>query len=409
MSSNCRFCHAPLSLSLVDLGSTPLANSNLASEADKAREKHFPLHVMVCETCFLAQTTENVPAEDIFHDEYAYFSSFSSSWTEHARVYANDMIHRFNLDADSLVLEVASNDGYLLQHFVNLEIPVLGVEPAGNCAKAAEEKGVRTVVDFFNVSTAQKLVEEYGKADLTAANNVLAHVPDISDFIGGFQTILKPEGVATFEFPHLLNLINKVQFDTIYHEHYSYLSLVSVERILAKHELRVFDVQTLDTHGGSLRVFVCHKNASHAELSGLHDVRQAEQSAKLGEKGGYTGFPVRVAKVREDFLAFVAKAKHEGKSIAGYGAAAKGNTFLNFCGIGETDLSFVADRNTHKQGRLLPGIHAPIVDPSQINEAKPDYLLILPWNLADEISLQHEQIRNWGGKFVTAIPDLRVF
>ncbi|MFK8035837.1 MAG: methyltransferase domain-containing protein, partial [Hyphomicrobiales bacterium] len=254
MSSNCRFCHAPLSLSLVDLGSTPLANSNLVNEADIAREKHFPLHVMVCETCFLAQTTENVPAEDIFHDEYAYFSSFSSSWTEHARVYAHDMIHRFNLDSDSLALEVASNDGYLLQHFVNLKIPVLGVEPAGNCAKAAEKKGVRTVVDFFNVSTAKKLVEEYGKADLTAANNVLAHVPDISDFIGGFKAILNPEGVATFEFPHLLNLINKVQFDTIYHEHYSYLSLVSVERILAKHELRVFDVQTLSTHGGSLRV-----------------------------------------------------------------------------------------------------------------------------------------------------------
>lgn len=409
MSSKCRFCKNPLSLSLVDLGSTPLANSNLASEAEIANEKHFPLHVMVCSDCFLAQTTENIPAEDIFHDEYAYFSSFSKSWTEHARKYADEMIERFNLGTDSLVLEVASNDGYLLQHFVNLGIPVLGVEPAGNCAKAAEEKGVRTVVDFFNRHTAESLAKKNGKADLTAANNVLAHVPDISDFIGGFQAILKPEGVATFEFPHLLNLINKTQFDTIYHEHYSYLSLVSVERILSKHGMRAFDVQTLTTHGGSLRVFVCHENANHIETPGLVATRQAEQEARLAEDVGYAGFPTHVAKVKEDFLAFVAKANSEGKSIAGYGAAAKGNTFLNFCGVQAADLSFVADKNTHKQGRLLPGTHAPIVDPSHISEAKPDYLLILPWNLADEIAEQHKEIRDWGGKFVTAIPDLRIF
>lgn len=409
MISKCRFCKSPLSLSLVDLGSTPLANSNLASEAEIISEKHFPLHVMVCSDCFLVQTTENVPAEDIFHDEYAYFSSFSNSWTEHARRYANDMIERFNLDAASLVLEVASNDGYLLQHFVNSGIPVLGVEPAGNCAKAAEEKGVRTVVDFFDTQTAKNLVKENGKADLTAANNVLAHVPDISDFIGGFQALLKPEGVATFEFPHLLNLINKVQFDTIYHEHYSYLSLVSVERILSKHGMRAFDVQTLATHGGSLRVFVCHENANHAEMPGLLDTRQAEQEARLSKDIGYTGFPARVAKVKEDFLAFVEEAKSEGKSIVGYGAAAKGNTFLNFCGLQDKELSFVADRNTHKQGKLLPGTHARIVDPSYISEVRPDYLLILPWNLADEVAEQHKEIRDWGGKFVTAIPDLRVF
>lgn len=409
MNRKCRFCHSTLSLSLIDLGATPLANSNLSGEADKASEKHFPLHVVVCETCFLAQTTENVPAADIFHDEYAYFSSFSSSWTEHARQYAAEMTERFNLNSESLILEAASNDGYLLQHFVSQKIPVLGVEPAGNCAKVAEEKGIRTVVDFFNTGTAKRLVEKFGEADLTAANNVLAHVPDISDFIGGFKVALKPEGVATFEFPHLLNLIEKVQFDTIYHEHYSYLSMVAVERILSKHELRAFDVQLLKTHGGSLRVFVCHEQANYREEAGLLNVRAAEEKAKLADVSGYSGFPVRVAKIREDFLSFLSKAKAEGKSIAGYGAAAKGNTFLNFCGANVTDINFVADRNTHKQGRLLPGVHAPIVDPSQIDILKPDYLLILPWNLADEISQQHSEIRNWGGQFVTAIPELRIF
>lgn len=409
MSCKCRFCSAPVSLSLVDLGTTPLANSNLPSADYIADEKSFPLHVMVCEECFLAQTTEDVPADAIFHDDYAYFSSFSAGWVEHARKYTEAMTERFSLDENSLVVEVASNDGYLLQHFVNKNIPVLGVEPAGNCAEEAEKKGVRSVVDFFHQGTAERLVGEGYKADLTAANNVLAHVPDISSFIAGFKTILKPEGVSTFEFPHLLNLINKVQFDTIYHEHYSYLSLVSVEKILAKHGLRAFDVETLPTHGGSLRVFVCHQAASHQQTQGLADARAAEQAANLHTRTGYEGFTKHVEKVRDDFLAFLAKAKAEGKSVAGYGAAAKGNTFMNYCGLAQDDIAYVADRNIHKQGRLLPGIHAPIVDPDHISKTKPDYLVVLPWNIAEEVAKEHGYIRKWGGQFVTAIPELKIF
>ncbi|MCT4655455.1 MAG: class I SAM-dependent methyltransferase [Cohaesibacter sp.] len=409
MSCTCRFCSAPVSLSLVDLGTTPLANSNLPSADYIAEEKSFPLHVMVCEACFLAQTTEDVPADAIFHDDYAYFSSFSAGWVEHARLYTESMTERFGLDEDSLVVEVASNDGYLLQHFVKKGIPVLGVEPAGNCAEEAEKKNIPTVVDFFHKDTAERLVEQGYKADLTAANNVLAHVPDISSFIAGFKTLLKPEGVSTFEFPHLLNLIDKVQFDTIYHEHYSYLSLVFVEALLKKHGLRVFDVETLPTHGGSLRVFVCHEDASFGEMDGLLQVRASEQTAGLNDRTGYEGFTARVEKVRKDFLDFLAKAKAEGKSVAGYGAAAKGNTFMNYCGLARDDMAYVADRNVHKQGRLLPGIHAPIVDPDHIQETKPDYLVILPWNIAGEVAKEHGYIRDWGGQFVTAIPELKIF
>ncbi|MCV6574795.1 MAG: class I SAM-dependent methyltransferase [Cohaesibacter sp.] len=409
MTCYCRFCSSPVSLSLVDLGTTPLANSNLSSRDAIASEQSFPLHVMVCEQCFLAQTTEDIPADAIFHDDYAYFSSFSAGWVAHAKRYSEAMIQRFGLDQSSLVVEVASNDGYLLQHFVAKDIPVLGVEPAGNCAIEAEKKGVRSVVDFFHKGTAERLVSQGYQADLIAANNVLAHVPDISSFVAGFQVLLKADGVATFEFPHLLNLIDKVQFDTIYHEHYSYLSLVAVEGILAQHDLRVFDVEPLSTHGGSLRVFVCQKDAGFAEQQGLLAARAAEKAANLTNKAGYEGFTARVEKVREDFLAFLAKAKADGKSVAGYGAAAKGNTFMNYCSLAEEDITYVADRNIHKQGRLLPGLHAPIVDPSHIKDTKPDYLVILPWNIADEVAQEHGYIREWGGQFVTAIPDLKVF
>ncbi|MCV6546633.1 MAG: class I SAM-dependent methyltransferase [Cohaesibacter sp.] len=409
MTCRCRFCSAPVSLSLVDLGTTPLANSNLSSREAIAREQSFALHVMVCEQCFLAQTTEDIPADAIFHDDYAYFSSFSAGWVAHAKRYSEAMIQRFALDESSLVVEVASNDGYLLQHFVANNIPVLGVEPAGNCAIEAEKKGVRSVIDFFHKETAERLVKQGYKADLIAANNVLAHVPDISSFVAGFRVLLKADGVATFEFPHLLNLIDKVQFDTIYHEHYSYLSLVAVEGILAQHYLRVFDVEPLSTHGGSLRVFVCQKDADFSEQQGLLTARAAEKAANLTSKEGYEGFTARVEKVREDFLAFLAKAKADGKSVAGYGAAAKGNTFMNYCGLAEEDITYVADRNIHKQGRLLPGLHAPIVDPSHIKDTKPDYLVILPWNIADEVAQEHGYIREWGGQFVTAIPDLKLF
>jgi SAM-dependent methyltransferase len=398
-----------LSLSLVDLGTTPLANSNLRSKDDIASERTFPLAVMVCENCFLAQTTENVPADAIFHDDYAYFSSFSPSWVEHARRYAETMTGRFSLGATSLVVEVASNDGYLLQHFVGAGIPVLGIEPAGNCAREAEARGVPTLVDFFGRKTAEQVVKEKGQADLAAANNVLAHVPDISDFIAGFKALLKPKGVVTFEFPHLLNLIALTQFDTIYHEHYSYLSLTSVERILARHGLVVFDVEQLPTHGGSLRVFAGHAEAGWSEQPGLRTVRAAEAAAHLGDPTGYRGFTAKVEKVRDDFLRFLVQAKAEGKTVAGYGAAAKGNTFMNYCRLSERDIVFVADRSPHKQDRLLPGVHAPIVDPDLIRQTKPDYVVILPWNLAREIEQQVSYIREWGGRFVTAIPELRVF
>jgi len=407
--TKCRFCSTPLSLSLVNLGMTPLANSNLRSRDDIPTEKAFPLHVMVCEKCYLAQATETVPADAIFHDDYAYFSSFSSSWVEHARQYCEMMRHRFGLDESSLVIEVASNDGYLLKHFAKAGIPVLGIEPAGNCAAEAELRGVPSMVAFFGSALGERLVSEGRQADLMAANNVLAHVPDISDFVKGFSIALKPEGVVTFEFPHLLNLINLVQFDTIYHEHYSYLSLIAVETILRSHRLRVFDVQQLPTHGGSLRVFACREEASHAEQPGLFAVRAAEKQARLDERGGYEGFTARVEKVREDFLAFLAEAKRAGKTVAGYGAAAKGNTFLNYCGLGEGDIAYVADRNVHKQGRLLPGVHAPIVDPEKIMETKPDYVVILPWNLAGEVEQQLAPIRDWGGRFVMAIPELKIF
>ncbi|WP_318909721.1 class I SAM-dependent methyltransferase [Shinella zoogloeoides] len=409
MMTTCRFCSTPLSLSLVNLGMTPLANSNLRSRDDISTEKAFPLHVMVCEKCYLAQTTETVPADAIFHDDYAYFSSFSSSWVEHARQYCEIMRHRFDLDESSLVIEVASNDGYLLQHFAKAGIPVLGVEPAGNCAAEAELRGVPSMVAFFGSALGERLVSEGRQADLMAANNVLAHVPDISDFVKGFSIALKPEGVVTFEFPHLLNLINLVQFDTIYHEHYSYLSLIAVETILRSHRLRVFDVQQLPTHGGSLRVFACREEASHAEQPGLFAVRAAEKHARLDERAGYEGFTAKVEKVREDFLAFLGEAKRAGKTIAGYGAAAKGNTFLNYCGLGADDIAYVADRNVHKQGRFLPGVHAPIVDPEKIMETKPDYVVILPWNLAREVEQQLAPVRDWGGRFVTAIPELKIF
>ncbi|MCM5557654.1 class I SAM-dependent methyltransferase [Pleomorphomonas sp. JP5] len=409
MSHHCRFCSAPLSLPLVDLGTTPLANSNLRSRDDITGERSFPLAVMVCESCFLAQTTENVPADAIFHDDYAYFSSFSPSWVEHARRYAEAMIGRFSLGKDSLVVEVASNDGYLLQHFVGAGIPVLGIEPAGNCAREAEERGVPTLIDFFGKATAVRVAKGKGQADLAAANNVLAHVPDISDFIAGFKALLKPKGVVTFEFPHLLNLIALTQFDTIYHEHYSYLSLTSVERILARHGLVVFDVEQLPTHGGSLRVFAGHAEAGWGEEPGLLTVRAAEAEAHLGDPTGYRGFTAKVEKVRDDFLRFLAKTKTEGKTVAGYGAAAKGNTFMNYCRLSESDIAFVADRNPHKQGRLLPGVHAPIADPDLIGQTKPDYVLILPWNLSSEIEQQLGFIRDWGGQFVTAIPSIRIF
>ncbi len=404
----CRFCGASLTTSFVDLGETPLANSYLTEEdAAAGRDRRYPLHARVCGECFLVQVDEPVRPEAIFSD-YAYFSSFSASWIEHARRYAEAMIAPLSLGPRSLVVEIASNDGYLLQHFIAAGISVLGVEPAANVAAAATAKGVPTEVAFFGRATAERLAGRGVRADLVAANNVLAHVPDIRDFVAGFARLLKPEGVATFEFPHLLNLIRETQFDTIYHEHFSYLSLVAVEKIFAATGLHAFDVEEIPTHGGSLRLFACRADASRRATPRLADLRAKEREAGLEGLDAYRGFAPRVEAVKRSFLAFLAQARAEGKSIAAYGAAAKGNTFLNVCGVGKSDIVCVFDRSTAKQGKLLPGSHIPILAPERIGEIKPDYLVVLPWNLIEEIKASMGRIAQWGGRFVTAVPETRV-
>ncbi len=404
----CNFCGAELVDTFVDLGEMALANSYLDNSGLAKAEPAYPLHARVCRSCFLVQVEAAVPAEEIFTD-YAYFSSYSESWIAHARAYAAMAANRFELGPDSLVAEVASNDGYLLKHFMAAGIPVLGIEPAANVAKVAEENGVRTEVAFFGKETAERLRGEGLAADLMAANNVLAHVPDLNDFVGGFPILLKPDGVLTFEFPHLLNLINQVQFDTIYHEHFSYLSLLAVEKTLGAHGLAVFDVEELPTHGGSLRVYARHKDSTrHADGPGLNSVREKERNAALDQLGAYAGFEPRVMAVREALLDFLHAAKAEGKTVAAYGAAAKGNTLLNYCGVNTDLIPFVVDRSPAKQGHYLPGSHIPIFAPEKIAGEKPDYVLILPWNLRDEIMSEMAYVRDWGGQFVTAIPELRI-
>lgn len=409
MPHNCRFCSTPLKTVFADLGSTPWSNSFLEPTDEAiARERAFPLKAMVCSECLLVQTTETVPADEIFTDGYAYLSSFSTSWLEHARRYADAMTERFGLGTTSQVVEIASNDGYLLQYFVARGVPVLGIEPAANAARLAEERKVPTEIAFFGRETATALVDRGIRADLTAANNVLAHVPDIADFVGGFAILLKPHGVATFEFPHLLRLIEGVQFDTIYHEHYSYLSLAAVERIFESSGLKVFDVEELTTHGGSLRVFAQLASGKREATERLAAVRRKEAAAGLMQMGTYTDFDTRIATVCKEFRAFLARAKAEGKTVAAYGAAAKGNTFLNVCGVKPGDIAFAVDRNDLKQGKLLPGTHIPVHAPAHLAEARPDYLVILPWNLTDEIVADNAAIRAWGGRFVVAIPEIRI-
>lgn len=405
----CRFCGAPLKHDFVDLGSTPLANSYLtADEIARGLDKAYPLRARVCEACFLVQVDAPVSAQAIFSD-YAYFSSYSDSWVKHALHYAEKMIERFQLGSPSLVVEVASNDGYLLQHFAARGVPVLGVEPAANVAEAARAKGVPTEVAFFSRDTARALAARGYVADLIVANNVLAHVPDIRDFVAGFSVLLKPEGVATFEFPHLLNLIRELQFDTIYHEHFSYLSLLAVEHVLAACGLAAFDVEELPTHGGSLRLYVQRQGARRAETPRLAVVREAEHAARLDRLEGYAGFAASVEKVKASFLDFLAYVKAEGKTAVAYGAAAKGNTFLNVCGVTAKDIPVVYDRSAAKQGRFLPGSHIPIRAPETISETRPDYVVILPWNLREELVEQLAEIRQWGGRFVTAVPEARIF
>jgi hypothetical protein len=406
-SRTCRACGAKLNHTFVDLGVSPLANSYVPAERTREGEIFYPLHVYVCDQCFLVQLDEFESPEAIFSN-YAYFSGFSTSWLRHAESYAIAMKERFGLGPRHKVVEVASNDGYLLQYFMTRNIPVLGVEPARNVAEVAIGKGVPTEVMFFGATTAEALRQAGHAADLMAANNVLAHVPDILDFIGGFRVLLKPEGVATFEFPHLLRMIEQKQFDTIYHEHFSYLSLGVVAGVMKRNGLRVFDVQELETHGGSLRVFACHDGASHRQEPNADLIIAEERAASLFDLTGYTGFAKNVVEIKCRALEFLMNARDERKIVCAYGAAAKGNTFLNYCGIGPELIKVVADRSPHKQNTLLPGTRIPVVSPEDMMALRPDYVLILPWNLKEEISEQLKGFREWGSKFVTAIPNLTI-
>jgi 2-polyprenyl-3-methyl-5-hydroxy-6-metoxy-1,4-benzoquinol methylase len=405
----CSSCGAPLRNTFVNLGETPISNSNVRQQDYSRKDPVYPLHVRVCAHCLLVQADSVVPREEHFNEDYQYFSSFAASWVEHARKYCVEMIDRFGLTGTSTVCEIASNDGYLLQHFKERGMSVLGVEPTNSTANAAIGKGIPTDIAFFGRDTAERLKAAGFAADLMAANNVLAHVPDINDFVSGFAILLKPQGVWTVEFPHILHLIDQCQFDTIYHEHYSYLSLLVVEALLARHGMRVFDVQELPTHGGSLRVFAALNGASYTELEGLRRVRAKETAYGLGSLDAYKNFEPKVLEVKRQLLSFLERARAEGKTVVAYGAAAKGNTLLNYCGIDAGHIRFVADLNVHKQGRYLPGSRLAIVSPDKIAETRPDYILILPWNLKHEIVQQLSFARDWDARFVTAIPQLEVF
>ena len=406
--NNCRFCDTKLSYSFVDLGMSPLSNSYITQEKLSEKENFYPLHAYVCDTCFLVQLDEFESPENIFSD-YAYFSSYSKSWLEHAQNYTSDMITRFGFDESSMVVEIASNDGYLLQYFKNRGVGVLGIEPAENVAKVAEEAGIPTLIKFFGADTAKELVASRHQADLLLGNNVLAHVPDINDFVQGMKILLKPGGVITMEFPHLLQLIRENQFDTIYHEHFSYLSLVTVERIFSTHGLTIFDVQELATHGGSLRIFACHNNDSEKPVMGsVTELRTRELSAGLEDIETYRQFSENVKEIKREILTFLISIKRAGKTIVGYGAPAKGNTLLNYCAIREDFVDYTVDRSPHKQEKYLPGTHIPIYGPEKIQETRPDYVFILPWNLKHEIIEQMAYIRDWGGKFITVIPGVEV-
>ena len=408
MIPRCRSCGAELRHTFCDLGMSPLSNRFLDASQLNAMEPFYPLHAYVCAECFLVQIEQFEAPQRIF-SEYAYFSSYSDSWLAHAERYVESMIRRFGIGIASRVVEIASNDGYLLQYFSRRGVPVLGVEPAANVARAAEERGVRTLVDFFGTRCAERLAAEHGRADLIVANNVLAHVPALNDFIEGVRVVLAPHGVATFEIPHLLRLMQGNQFDTIYHEHFSYFSLLALKRLLAAHGLRVFDLEELATHGGSLRLYVCYTDdAAQPRGKAVDKVAADEAAARLQTLQAYDAFKGGVQEAKRGLLDFMIGAKRNGKRIAAYGAAAKGNTLLNYCGMRDDFIDYVADRNPHKQGRFLPGSHIPIQHPDRIRETRPDYLLILPWNIEEEVVRQNAHIRAWGGKFVVPIPMVRV-
>jgi SAM-dependent methyltransferase len=404
----CRHCGNTGFIPFADLGSAPPSNAMLTEATLHAPEVNYRLLVEVCDNCFLAQIDEDHPAEQIFDADYTYFSSYSRSWLEHAERFAAMATDRFGLTDQSQVVEIASNDGYLLQYFQARDIPVLGVDPTANTAAVAMAKGIPTIVDFFSETLAQNRLS--GMADLIVGNNVFAHVPDINDFTAGLSTALKPGGVISLEFPHLLRLIEQVQFDTIYHEHFSYLSLGTTERVLTRHGLKIFDVEQLSTHGGSLRVFVTHAgDAKRKRTPAVDGIIAEEGHAGLFDRKVYEAFQPRIESVRDEFLAFLLEQKSSGAKVVGYGAAAKGNTLLNYCDIKGNDLiRFVAELSPHKQGRFLPGSRIPVVPPEQIDEERPDFIIIFPWNLRDEIIGQLEHARAWGARFVTVIPELQI-
>lgn len=406
---NCRHCQNKLSQVFCDLQTCPPSNAMVHPDKLNHSESYFPLKVFVCDKCWLVQVDEIEKAENIFNEEYTYFSSYSKSWLAHAKQYTDEMTNRFGYNQNSLVVEIASNDGYLLQYFKEKNIPVLGIEPTANTAKVAQEKGIDSIVEFFGSQLAEDRLKS--RADLILGNNVLAHVPDINDFIKGIKIALKPNGVNTFEFPHLCKLIEFNQFDTIYHEHFSYLSFTTLQSVFNKQGLDFFDVKEIPTHGGSLRVFAKHiEDLSKPIEASVRELLEKEASLGINDQSYYSGFQEKTDKIKNDFISFLINAKQEGKSVVGYGAAAKGNTLLNYCGIKGHDLiDYVMDASPYKQNMMLPGSRIPVLNPDKIKETKPNYVVIFPWNLKDEISEQLSFIKNWGGEFVVAIPELTVF
>jgi SAM-dependent methyltransferase len=406
--SACRACGGRLTVTMADLGLQPASNAFLDSTAAFQQEKRYPLRAKVCEICKLVQIDYDVAPQELFGN-YVYFSSYSDDWLAHAKAYCEMAHKRFALGPSSLVVELASNDGYLLKNFLGMGIPVLGIDPSDTVAAAAAKIGVPTLVEFFGEKIAGDLARQGRQADLIIGNNVLAHVPQLNDFVAGIALLLRENGNITIEFPHLLELVKHVEFDTIYHEHFSYFSVYAIEQVFSRHGLRIYDVEQLPTHGGSLRIFAAHAARTDLKDSAtLREVHAQESAAGLQDLGTYAKFSKRVEECRDSLLAFLATAKREGKQIAAYGAAAKGNTLLNFCGVTPADIAFVADRNPHKQNKFLPGTHIPVVSPEELMQAKPDYVLILPWNLRDEIQQQLAGIRAWGGRFVTPVPLARI-
>lgn len=407
--SSCRFCGNSLTHTFVDLGMSPLCETYLTAAQLNDMEPFYPLHVLVCEHCLLVQLGEYVSPAEIF-SEYAYFSSYSESWVRHAELYAEATIERFNLGNRHKVMEIASNDGYLLQHFLHRQIPVLGIEPAANVAEVARSKGIPTIVRFFGEQAAEEIAKEHGKPDLLVGNNVLAHVPALNDFVAGMKTLLKERGVITMEFPHLHRLIEGNQFDTIYHEHFSYFSFLTVSKVFDAHGLRVFDVEELKSHGGSLRIYACHVDDQSKETQArVGQMRETERAHGYDKLRTHLSFASKVHETKRKLLDFLIKARRDGRSVVAYGAPGKGNTLLNYCGIRQDFIEYAVDRNDYKQGRFTPGTHIPIYPPDRIAQTRPDYILILPWNLRREIAKQLGYVSEWGAKLVVPIPEVEVF